>query len=141
MKSRNWMNALLEITQEQDVETNREPTPRLRDPALEGILHHDSYSVQAVPGNGDCFFYTIALIVLGKVHHYGLHNPDPVVLKTVNCVRRITATTIYETPDLLDLMRIRSEWGPTRPASRVGPVVRRSWSHKPCEIWENNRNG
>jgi len=82
------------------------PSPRRRDEALRSVVHEDLYSVQTIPGNGDCFFYSIALIYLKRVSHYFLEEPDSVVLAAMRFFRRSVATTIHKTPELLEIVRI-----------------------------------
>ncbi len=82
------------------------PHQRRRDDALASIIHEDLYSVQTIPGNGDCFFYSIALIYLKHVDHYSLKAPDMLVYDVMCYFRRVVATTIYSTPSLLEIVRV-----------------------------------
>jgi hypothetical protein len=76
---------------------------------MTGILHPASYSIQQVPGNGDCFFYSIALILLNIVDHCRVENPSPVVVETVHIIRCVTASKIYETPQLIELLKVTDD--------------------------------
>lgn len=80
--------------------------PKRRDEVLASFIHEDLYSIQTIPADGDCFFYSIALIYLKQVDHYFLHTPDRMVLATMRFFRRIVATTIYNTPSLLEIVRV-----------------------------------
>jgi hypothetical protein len=85
---------------------NIRKSERLEDPTLRGLLASQVYSIQRVPGDGSCFFYTIAMILLGYIENYSRGEPNELVLCTMKCLRSITAYAIYEDPLLLQGKRL-----------------------------------
>lgn len=107
----NYLLDLLEMNQERAMGTTKfGPFPWRGDSALRDVLSPRLYSIQNVPGDGSCFFYTIVMILLHDTKHYSLGNPSEIVFSAMKCLRAITASTIYESPLLLEFLMANNEY-------------------------------
>ena len=80
---------------------NTRRSERSEDRRLREVLIPQVYSIQSVPGDGSCFFYTIVMILLGYIEDYRKSEPNDLVLASMKCLRSITAYSIFENPDQL----------------------------------------
>ena len=90
-----------------DLYGNKGPAKRVDDPVLGNLLKTEVYSIQRVPGDGSCFFYTIAMILLGYTEEYTKEESNYFVRSSVDSLRSITAHTIYQNPEVLQLQMIK----------------------------------
>lgn len=73
------------------------PSPKKNtETILRKLIPHTHFSIQNTPPTGDCFFYSIALIISRNVRHYATDNEVPdILMDLMLCLRKICAVTIY----------------------------------------------
>ena len=91
---------------------NQGPAKRRPDPVLLDLLKDEVYSVQSVPGDGSCFFYTVVMILLGYTREYTTERPNKYVRSSMDRLRSITAHTIYQDPEVLQIQMMDDEGNP-----------------------------
>lgn len=89
-----------------DLFENKGPAEQKPDPVLGELLDDEVYSIQIVPGDGSCFYYTITMIVAGYTENYFTEFPNKIVRSTMDCLRSICAHTIYQDLEVLQLQYI-----------------------------------
>ena len=85
--------------------------PTRSDPLFEALVlvPRSAYRIQSVPGDGNCFFYAIALYVLNFNDLTGVPRPVPQnIVDKMIFLRKRTASEIYEHPRYLEELYVRN---------------------------------
>lgn len=104
------------------------PARRYHDEFLDGLVPRRRYTRQKTPANGDCLYYSLALVMSKNTTHYELDAQTPSSLTHLMlCLRKTAALSVYAKPSLLQMrMAINEDPGlrrlPLNPATGLPAV-------------------